>query len=64
MKLFSICFQSTSLRNNSNNLLQISHSLLFSMIVSKCLETMSDNRCNVEIVIRVISCPSWLSHWQ
>jgi len=31
-KLFSICFQSTSLRNDPNNLLQISHSLLFSMM--------------------------------
>ena len=30
-KLFSICFQSTSLRNNSNDLLQIRDSLLFSM---------------------------------
>ena len=34
-KLFSICFQSTSLRNNSNNLLQISHSLLFSKTMRK-----------------------------
>jgi len=31
-KSFSICFQSTSLRNNSNDLLWTSHSLLFSMI--------------------------------
>jgi len=34
MKLFSICFQNTSIRNNSNDLQQISHrdSLLFSVI--------------------------------
>jgi len=32
-KLFSICFQSTSLRNNFNNLLWISHPLLFDMIL-------------------------------
>jgi len=30
-KVFSIYFQSIDLGNNSNNLLQISHSLLFSM---------------------------------
>jgi len=34
-KLFSFCFQSTSLRNNSNDLFQIIHSLLFSVIFSQ-----------------------------
>jgi len=42
-KLFSICFQSTSPRNNSNNLLQISHSLLFSMILFLPLEEIENN---------------------
>jgi len=39
-KFFSVCFQSTGLRNNSNNLPQISHSLLFSMTRKRSLNSL------------------------